>query len=272
MMAARDGIARSIEVFFKSEAWRVASDVLRSIDKVSIKASDHTDPDQHGVTPAADAHLDRQLATAAAAAIAGIDFARWNDVVGEIAPHLEDAAAQTVTDTLAAVHAELTDAQAEAVKAEARKWARDRAAELVGRSRVGGRTIPDTTAENDITDSTARMIAENVRQAIADKSTVEELASVLSDSYAFSPQRARAIADYETKSALHDATMTAFKASNRVKGSYWRTAGDLKVEVTCLLNEAASPVRLGHPFPSGHIGPLAHNNCRCWLEAWLADR
>lgn len=145
-----------------------------------VAASDHTDPNQHGVSPAADAHRDRQLSAAAAAAIAGIDFARWNDVVGEITPHLEDAAAQTVTDTLAAVHAELTDQQAEAVKAEARKSARDRAAELVGRSHVGGRTIPDTTAENDITDSTARMIAENVRQAIVDKSTVEELASVLS--------------------------------------------------------------------------------------------
>jgi hypothetical protein len=136
---------------------------------------------------------------------------------------------------------------------------------------VGGRTIPDTTADLDITDSTAHMIAENVRQAIEDKSTVEELTGVLQNAYAFSPTRARAIADYETKSALHDATMRAFKASNRVKGSYWRTVGDLKVEATCLLNEAASPVRLGHLFPSGHAAPLAHNGCRCWLTPWMAD-
>jgi hypothetical protein len=264
---------KSRQIPTKSDkAPRLARDVLANKQITyshKVAAADHTDPDQHGVTPAADAHRARQLSATAAAAIAGIDFARWNDVVGEIAPHLEDAASQTVGDTLAAVHAELTEAQVEAVKAEARKWARDRAAELVGRSHVGGRTIPDTTANNDITDSTARMIAENVRQAIADKSSVEELASVLSDSYAFSPQRARVIADYETKSALHDATMTAFKASNRVKGSYWNTAADLRVEATCLLNEAASPVRLGHLFPSGHAAPLAHGGCRCWLTPWM---
>jgi HK97 family phage portal protein len=278
MATARDGIARSIEVFFKGEAPRVARDVLspkttaKYNSNYSSKASDHTDPDQHGVSPVEDPHRTRAISAAVTAALAGINFQRWSDLAEEISPHLEDAAGQTVADTLAAVHADLPAAQVDAAKAEARKLARDRAAELVGRSRTGGQVIPDSTAENDITDSTERMIAENVRQAIADKSTVEELASVLSDSYAFSPQRARAIADYETKSALHDATMTAFKASNRVKGSYWRTAGDLKVEVTCLLNEAASPVRLGHPFPSGHIAPLAHNGCRCWLEAWLADR
>jgi HK97 family phage portal protein len=281
LATARDGIARSIEVFFKGEAPRVARDVLARKttakynsnynSNYNSKASDHTDPEQHGVTPAADAHRNRQLSAAAAAAIAGIDFARWNDIVGEIAPHLEDTATQTISDTLAAVHAELTDAQVEAAKAEARKWARDRAAELVGRSHVGGRTIPDTTADLDITDSTARMIAENVRQAIAQKSTVEELTGVLQNTYAFSPTRARAIADYETKSALHDATMRAFKASNRVKGSYWNTVADLKVEATCLLNEAASPVRLGHLFPSGHAAPLAHNGCRCWLTPWMAD-
>jgi hypothetical protein len=236
----------------------------------SSKASDHTDPDQHGVSPVEDPHRTRAISAAVTAALAGINFQRWSDLAEEISPPLEDAAGQTVADTLAAVHAELTAAQVDAAKAEARKWARDRAAELVGRSHVGARTIPDTTADNDITDSTARMIAENVRQAIAEKSTVEELASVLSASYAFSPQRARAIADYETKSALHDATMTAFKASNRVKGSYWVTVGDLRVEAACLLNAAASPVRLGHPFPSGHLAPLAHNGCRCFLEPWMS--
>jgi hypothetical protein len=269
----RDAIEKALAVFFRREPELIARDVLRATPTTkttkTTKASDHTDPDQHGVAPLEDPHRAREISATVAAALVGINWSRWSDLVGEISPHLEDASTQTVSDTLDAVHAQLTDPQVEAVKAEARKWAQDRAAEFVGRSRIGGRTIQDAGAEHDITDSTAQMIAEDVRQAIADKSTVEELTAVLSKAYAFSPQRARVIADYETKSALHNSTMTAFKASNRVKGSYWQTMNDLRVEATCLLNEAASPVRLGHLFPSGHSAPLAHNGCRCWLEPWM---
>jgi hypothetical protein len=96
LATARDNIARSVETFFKAEAGRVARDVLRSIDKVSIKASDHTDPDQHGVSPVEDPHRTRAISAAVTAALAGINFQRWSDLAEEISPPLEDAAGQTV--------------------------------------------------------------------------------------------------------------------------------------------------------------------------------
>jgi hypothetical protein len=47
-----------------------------------------------------------------------------------------------------------------------RTWAHDRAAELVGRRRIGDRTIPTADDGQAITDSTADMIAGDVRNAI----------------------------------------------------------------------------------------------------------
>jgi HK97 family phage portal protein len=273
---ARSGIERSVAAFLQAESGRVARDVLSKKttanynSNYSSKASDHTDPDQHGVTPATNAHTERQVAAAAAAAIAQIDFGRWSVLVDDIAPELTAVAQRTAIETLDAVSAGLTpNATIDAVKEWARKWAKDRAAELVGRRTIGDRTIPTADDGQAITSSTADMIAGAARDAIRDGSTVSELAEALGKSPAFSPARAKRIADYETKNALHEATMHAFKASNRVKGSYWVTMNDLRVTAECLLNEAASPVALGTPFPSGHHRPMAHGGCRCWLSAWI---
>lgn len=266
LTAARNSIAKALEDFFRGEPARIARDALTKnlLPHTWQKASNHTDPDQHGVKPLDDPHRAREISAAVAAALAGINWSGWSDLVGEISPHLEEAAERTATGTLAALGAELTPTEVEALKAAVRKWAQDRAAELVGQARIGSRVIPDTSADMDITGSTARMIADDVRQAIADRWGVEKLTQVLENSGAFSAKRARWIADYETKTALHTATMQTFKAA-RIRGSYWRTVADDRVETTCLINEAASPVPLGLPFPSGHTAPLAHAGCRCWL-------
>jgi hypothetical protein len=43
----------------------------------------------------------------------------------------------------------------------------------------------------------------------------------------------------------------------------WLTEEDAKVCPVCEANEAAGPVKLGEPFPSGDTEPPAHPNCRC---------
>lgn len=50
-----------------------------------------------------------------------------------------------------------------------------------------------------------------------------------------------------------------------VKWVKWQTRNDGLVCANCLANQAASPLPLGTPFPSGDKAPLAHPRCRCAL-------
>ena len=38
---------------------------------------------------------------------------------------------------------------------------------------------------------------------------------------------------------------------------------------TCLANQSAGPVLAGQPFPSGHLTPPAHLDCRCCLVPYV---
>ncbi len=263
---ARDKIERSVAAFLSAEAGRVAHEAL-----TTRKASDHTDPGQSGVTPAQQDDRSRAIEALVAAALARITFGRWAGLIGEIGPQLLDVAEKTVDETLAELGVAPTAGEAADLQAWAKQWAHDRAAELVGKKWIGGQAVATTEAQHDITSSTLDMITADVREAITTGSSAIELAAALAKSGAFSPQRAKGIADYETKNALHEATLKAFHASNVVTGSSWVTMGDGAVEELCLANQAASPVPLGQPFPSGHLRPQAHVNCRCWIEPHFSD-
>ena len=231
---------------------------------------DHTDPDQQGVAPAA-SHDDHRIEATVAAAIAAINTRRWRSLADDLEPELAALAHQVAVETLDQVGATVTPEAQTALEEWARKWARDRGAELIGQRVFGPYAVPVTDAEHSLPASTMRMLAGDLRDAIKSGAGADRLAAILAKSPAFSPERARRIADYETKNALHTATMEAFHRSRTVKGSYWVTAGDGAVTVECLANEAASPVPLGHPFPSLHFMPPAHAGCRCYLAPELID-
>jgi SPP1 gp7 family putative phage head morphogenesis protein len=48
-----------------------------------------------------------------------------------------------------------------------------------------------------------------------------------------------------------------------VHATEWLTAEDERVCPVCMANEAAGPVAIGEPFPSGDLAPPAHPRCRC---------
>jgi SPP1 gp7 family putative phage head morphogenesis protein len=45
----------------------------------------------------------------------------------------------------------------------------------------------------------------------------------------------------------------------------WMTSRDNRVSPECQMNEAAGVIRIDETFPSGHLQPPAHPNCRCSL-------
>src|SRR5271167_1185657 len=138
-------------------------------------------------SPDAEAH---RLELLVAAALAAINLSRWIVLIGDISPQLIAVAQHTADETLEELGVTPSADEAEALTTWAKQWAHDRAAELVDRKMIEGHAIATTEAEHDIARSTLDMIAGDVRDAITSGSTAAELADILAESPAFSPQRA----------------------------------------------------------------------------------
>lgn len=74
---------------------------------------------------------------------------------------------------------------------------------------------------------------------------------------------ARLIVVTETTRAMAMAAMEVYRAA-RVEKVRWITRSANPCPV-CLVNEAAGPVYVGEPFPSGSTAPPEHPNCECAL-------
>jgi HK97 family phage portal protein len=237
---------------------------------------------------------DALLAAALEAALAAIDFRRWTALIDPVESTLRDVGADAFNETMSAVGAE---PDAAAATASADEYAKRRAAELVAAPipepvvplpappqpappqpaprqpppRPSGppRNYFEPAPEPGITQSTSNMIRPQVLEALRTKMTVKDLAQALTASRAFSEDRAELIANWETTAATHAATLQAFKDSGKVEASIWATMEDELVESICEENANAGPVPLGELFPSGDYAPMAHPNCRCWLEPVL---
>lgn len=172
---------------------------------------------------------------------------------------LEESIAAVAADAGEIVLAELMpdtyDSLVNQVFGRARDYAKRRAGELIGRNARGTGELAETTRKR-IRANITRGIEENVgRRAI------EEM---LRDDFGFSEARAELIAGTEIANAnsegSHQGLMQAQEAGLRVEHS-WICEEDA-CEI-CLENEAAGWIPADEPFPSGHLRPVAHPNCRC---------
>lgn len=78
--------------------------------------------------------------------------------------------------------------------------------------------------------------------------------------------RALRIARTEVISGYAEGALAGYRQSGLVKMKQWLTAGeDGRTDVDCLMNEAQGAIPLDSTFPSGHISPPLHPNCRCRL-------
>jgi SPP1 gp7 family putative phage head morphogenesis protein len=199
--------------------------------------------------------------------LARIDFAGWATLTGDV----EDIIAEAVKDSgYAALELASLDVTADAdvfniVNELAVAYARERGAEMVGMKWQDGELIPNPNAIWQITESTRDMLRTDIADSIAEGWTNAELASKLSDSYAFSADRAMVIARTETIRASNQGTLAGFKASGVVLKKEWTTAEDDRVSEDCELNGDQGPIDVDADFQSGDDAPPAHPNCRCVL-------
>ena len=171
---------------------------------------------------------------------------------------VKDAGKQALTQL------DLNDAKLlDLVNERAVEWAREHAAELVGKKWVGGKLVDNPNAAYRIDQVTRDGVQSLVTQAIDGGWSNDRLAAALKDSYAFSASRAELIAVTETAFADVAGNMLAYEESGVVVGKRWIVGSAEKLCEVCAENAAQGVIPFEKAFASGRLAPPAHPRCRC---------
>lgn len=149
------------------------------------------------------------------------------------------------------------------VNEKAVDWAREHAAELVGKKWVNGKLVDNPNAAYRIDQVTRDGVQSLVTQAMNEGWSNDRLATALKDSYAFSASRAELIAVTETAFADVQGNMIAYEESGVVVGKRWIVGSAEKLCPTCADNAAQGVIPFDKQFASGRLAPPAHPRCRC---------
>lgn len=120
--------------------------------------------------------------------------------------------------------------------------------------------LPNTLDKTSI-DWVSGTISEAISQGMKPAEIVKYLREKAKE---IAEERGSLIAETELMNAMNLVELETYKR-NGIEKVVWKTSDDERVEVICLANEAAGPVRIGDEFPSGHVSPGAHIRCRCYL-------
>lgn len=252
LLKKRATLTRGMAAFLRSRVPDMARQVGAQLDRRGLRKA---------VVP------DEEL-SAIEAIVAGVDFAGWSILVGEIEGMLADIVRDGTVHAMLQVGIDV-EARKEVMNVVNRyavEYAKQRAAEMVGmRVDALGTLIPNPRAEWQITESTRGYLRAAVREAIAEGWSNDTLAAKIAQSYGFSKERAMVISRTETIRASNAGSLESYKVSGLVKAKEWLTAEDDKVTPDCVLNGEAGPVGLDRAFPSGAMAPPDHPNCRCTI-------
>lgn len=195
--------------------------------------------------------------------------------LGSVGVAASDASAGQVRLTVGDDYAAMVNQ----VHEDALTYARDRAAELVGKKWDGEALVDNPDAEMAITDTTRSKIRELVVKALSPqegeeafdlKAALEDLTDEFTGSPLFSRERAALIAQAEVGMAQSRGTFASLVKLQELTGltvyKRWSTAHDDRVCLElCAVNALEGPIPLEQVFSSGHVAPLAHPRCRCTL-------
>ena len=151
----------------------------------------------------------------------------------------------------------------------AANYARERAAELVGKRWVNDVLVENPDAKWCIKQSTRDDLRDMIVKSYEDGRTPAQLARQIEGSFLFSDARAEMIARTETAKASVQGSLGAWQESGVVKGKSWQMSNDHDQDDECNENEDAGVIDLDDDFPSGDDGPPAHPNCMCVCVASL---
>jgi SPP1 gp7 family putative phage head morphogenesis protein len=197
----------------------------------------------------------------------------WQDIAEELRETLEgmakDGAAEAAAQLSGVVSLSLDLANEGAVE-----YASKRSAELVGMKYVDGDLVKNPNAHWAITQATRKMLRADIKTAMAEGWSNDELARAIEDNYAFSQTRAEMIARTETAMADVAGNMAAYEEAEEMGVEVlkkWITANDDKVSPDCVMNGKSKPLPLKAAFPSGAYEPPEHPRCRCDISPVVID-
>lgn len=237
--------------FFKQQPAKLAAQIVQARARMT-KAAEEEDVD---------------------AIVESLDLSAWGALGADVEPLLLKIALDGIAVAFKQIgFAPSPDIVAQ-VNQKAVEWAKERAAELVGkRVLVDGSVVDNPNAAYAITESTREQLRSLVVDAIEEGTSSTDLATQLEESYAFSEDRAETIARTELAAADVQGNLTAYRDSGMVSGKEWILGSEHGEGDPDECDDASEMgvVPLDDDF--GGIGdPPAHPNCVCDILPVLTD-
>jgi Phage portal protein len=187
----------------------------------------------------------------------------WDELPEEIADSLESAALGGAAEGAFQVHVTDGDLLAD-INKTAQGWARDRAAEMVGKKwDAEGNLIDNPDARWVISETTRDDLRVIIRDLFAEESpTMDSIESRIAQAGVFDTARALMIARTEISRAQNVGNLESWRQSGAVNTVEWQVSGDHDHDDECDEYEAGSP----YDIDDAPDLP-AHPNCDCILIA-----
>lgn len=269
---AQAAAAKALRKTLAATADDVAGQVAKMLKGVHKAAGSDDTPEEAAAGGAvASATVSAATANLTAEEIARkIDLSSLDLVVDSMDEALFDLAADTAFKALAQLGVTKTEQLVNIVNERAHAFARDRAAELVGKRWTDdGVLIDSPNAVYAITESTRSDLRDLIAKGLEDNIGTPAIADSIQEAFAFSADRADLVARTEISRANEQGKLNGWREAQDagvVLLKSWLTAGDDDVDVDiCEPNEAQGAIAIDDDFESGDDAPPGHPNCRCVL-------
>lgn len=201
-----------------------------------------------------------------------LDYDGWSVLFDDAAKCLAMIARQSGAQALKQV--EVTDKDiTKFVDANAVTWAKERAAEMVGKKWDGEKLIENPNPRWAITESTRDYLRGTISSAVEEGWSPQKLAKEITSNEQIWEDRAKMIAQTELNAAHAEGNLIGWKESGVVKGKQSLCLHDenYQGDDPCPGNSDAGVIGIDELFPSGDNGPPFHPNCKCVLLPALDD-
>jgi hypothetical protein len=202
-----------------------------------------------------------ELDAIAAAANKAID---WEEIVDETIAILREANGMGGKDGIAqlAIKASLVPDMEAKVEAAALVYAKDRAAEMIGKKYVDDELIGDSNAEFVISDTTREDIKDIVENAFEQNMSSSQLKTAIEEATTFGPERAELIAKTEVALAQVQGNLAVWKETGLVK------TVNIVLSANHYLTDECDVISDGGPYPINEMPFIpAHPRCQCVIVA-----
>lgn len=191
------------------------------------------------------------------------------DALGsEILGEYEDVARDAAQRVLAQIGVDQSSELVDQVNARAVAYARERAAELIGRTRnAAGDLVDNPDARWSIDQGTRDLVRAAIADGLEENIGLDDIIDRVMETGAFSEERAELIARTEIAGANSEGALIGYAeaaAAGVTVRKEW-ILGPNPCEV-CQANADQGPIELDEDFDSGDSAPPAHPHCECAIS------